>query len=75
MKEGQNNSTPGFRSDRELHQHAIHKRIMPPHQTLTKTMTGIQCRWNTKQKWGYQTLHRPRNADGKPKSVTAVFPH
>ena len=41
MKEGQNHSTSGFRSNRKFHQHAVHQRAMTPYQTPTKTMTGI----------------------------------
>ena len=74
-KEGWNNSTSGFRSNRKLHQHEICQRITTPHQMITATPTSIQCRWNMKQEWRYWTLHQLGNADRKSESMVTILPH
>ena len=75
LKESQNYSTSGFRSNQKLHQYAVHEGTAPPYQAITSTKTSLQHWWDKKQKWGHQTLHWPRNADGWLTGLAQVFPY
>ena len=75
LKEGQNYSTPGFRSNRKLHQHAVCERVATPYQEAAKTTSSLQCGQDKEQEWRHWTLHRPGNADWWPKSMAQIFPH